>query len=43
MSLAVEQFDARSWRRTHWRLGGKIIATAPRSQTITGTVAEWEA
>ena len=31
------------WLRTHWRLGGTIIATAPRSQTMTGTVAEWEA
>jgi hypothetical protein len=30
------------WLRTHWRLGGTIIATAPRSQTMTGTVAEWE-
>ena len=30
------------WLRTHWRLGGRIIATAPRSQTMTGTVAEWE-
>ncbi len=31
------------WIRTHWRLGARIIATAPRSQTMTGTVAEWEA
>ncbi len=31
------------WLRTHWRLGGTIIATAPRSQTMTGTVPEWEA
>ena len=23
-------------------LGGQIIATAPRSQTMTGTVREWE-
>ena len=30
------------WLRTHWRLGGQIIATAPRSQTMTGTVREWE-
>jgi GNAT superfamily N-acetyltransferase len=30
------------WLRTHWRLGAKIIATAPRSQVMTGTVAEWE-
>ncbi len=31
------------WLRTHWRLGARIIATAPRSQAMTGTVAEWEA
>ena len=30
------------WIRTHWRLGARIIATAPRSQTMVGTVAEWE-
>jgi hypothetical protein len=30
------------WLRTHWRLGGRIIATAPASQTMTGTVSEWE-
>ncbi len=30
------------WVRTHWRLGARIIGTAPRSQTMTGTVAEWE-
>jgi GNAT superfamily N-acetyltransferase len=31
------------WLRTHWRLGARVVATAPRSQTMTGTVAEWEA
>ena len=31
------------WLRTHWRLGGRIVATAPRSQTMTGTVEEWQA
>ena len=31
------------WLRTHWRLGGRIIATAPRSQTMTGSVEEWQA
>jgi hypothetical protein len=31
------------WLRTHRRLGGQIIATAPHSQTMTGTVQEWEA
>ncbi len=31
------------WVRTHWRLGARIIATASRSQVMTGTVAEWEA
>ncbi len=30
------------WVRTHWRLGARTIAMAPRSQTMTGTVAEWE-
>jgi hypothetical protein len=30
------------WLRTHWRLGGKIIATAPSSQIMNGTVAQWE-
>lgn len=30
------------WLRTHWRLGGRIIATAPASQTMTGNVREWE-
>ena len=30
------------WLRTHWRLGGKIIGTAPHSQTMTGSVADWE-
>ncbi len=31
------------WVRTHWRLGARIIGTAPESQTMTGAVAEWEA
>ena len=30
------------WLRTHARLGARVIAPAPRSQTMTGTVAEWE-
>jgi GNAT superfamily N-acetyltransferase len=30
------------WLRTHWRLGARIIASEPRSQTMTGSVAEWE-
>lgn len=30
------------WVRTHWQLGAQIIATAPTSQTMTGTIAEWE-
>ncbi|WP_405062258.1 hypothetical protein OG474_11610 [Kribbella sp. NBC_01505] len=30
------------WLRTHVRLGATVLAAAPRSQTITGTVAEWE-
>lgn len=31
------------WLRTHWRLGARVIASAPRSQRMTGTPAEWEA
>jgi GNAT superfamily N-acetyltransferase len=30
------------WLKTHWRLGASMVATAPRSQTMTGTVADWE-
>lgn len=30
------------WLRTHQRLGATVVATAPRSQTMTGTIAEWE-
>ncbi|MFJ9817976.1 GNAT family N-acetyltransferase [Streptomyces sp. NPDC101151] len=30
------------WIRTHERLGASILAPAPASQTMTGTVAEWE-
>lgn len=30
------------WLRTHARLGARILAAAPASQTMTGTVAEWE-
>jgi len=30
------------WLRTHVRLGGTIIGTAPHSQVMTGNVAEWE-
>lgn len=30
------------WIRTHQRLGASILAPAPRSMLITGTVAEWE-
>ncbi|PRY36835.1 hypothetical protein [Umezawaea tangerina] len=30
------------WIRTHQRLGATILAPAPRSMTVTGTVAEWE-
>jgi hypothetical protein len=30
------------WLRTHARLGARILAGAPRSQTITGSVADWE-
>ncbi|AVT36208.1 hypothetical protein [Plantactinospora sp. BB1] len=30
------------WLRTHVRLGGRVVTTAPRSQVITGTVTEWQ-
>lgn len=30
------------WLRTHQRLGATILAVAPESQAMTGTVAEWE-
>jgi hypothetical protein len=30
------------WIRTHQRLGAAILAPAPRSMVITGTVAEWQ-
>ena len=30
------------WIRTHQRLGAGILAPAPRSMVITGTVPEWE-
>jgi hypothetical protein len=30
------------WIRTHQRMGARILAPAPRSMVITGTVAEWE-
>ena len=30
------------WPRTHVRVGGRIVTTAPYSQTMTGTVEQWE-
>ncbi len=30
------------WLRTHWRLGAGVVASAPRSQTMTGTVEQWQ-
>ena len=30
------------WLRLHVRMGARILTVAPRSQTMTGTVAEWE-
>jgi hypothetical protein len=30
------------WIRTHQRLGATILAPAPRSMFVTGTVAQWE-
>lgn len=31
------------WLRTHIRMGAHVLQVAPRSQVMTGTVAEWEA
>jgi hypothetical protein len=31
------------WIRLHCRLGARVLCTAPASQTMTGSVAEWEA
>ncbi|HEX4833315.1 MAG TPA: GNAT family N-acetyltransferase [Trebonia sp.] len=31
-----------AWIRTHQRLGASILAPAPRSMIVTGTVAQWE-
>jgi hypothetical protein len=30
------------WIRTHQRLGATILAPAPKSMTIVGTITEWE-
>lgn len=30
------------WLRSHIKVGGKIVSTAPHSQTMTGTVEQWE-
>lgn len=30
------------WVRGHWKLGARIIATTDHSQTMTGTVRQWE-
>ncbi|WP_370971512.1 hypothetical protein [Amycolatopsis sp. cg9] len=30
------------WVRTHQRLGAALIAPAPRSMVVTGTVNRWE-
>jgi GNAT superfamily N-acetyltransferase len=30
------------WIRTHQRMGARVLAPAPRSMEIAGTVAEWE-
>ena len=30
------------WLRLHLRIGGRVLATAPTSQTMTGTIAQWE-
>jgi hypothetical protein len=30
------------WLRVHWRMGAEMLAVAPRSMVVTGTVAEWQ-
>lgn len=35
-----EPFDP--WIRTHWKLGARPLAVAPRSLTVIGCVADWE-
>jgi GNAT superfamily N-acetyltransferase len=30
------------WLRVHWRLGARILKSAPRSMVIPGTVVQWE-
>lgn len=30
------------WLRTHSRMGARVLDLAPRSQVMTGTIAEWE-
>ncbi len=30
------------WLRTHWRLGGRVLAPEPHAMEIAGSVAEWE-
>jgi hypothetical protein len=30
------------WLRSHLRMGAAVLATAPHSQTMTGTVEEWQ-
>lgn len=30
------------WLRTHVRIGGRVLASAPHSQTMSGTVDQWE-
>lgn len=30
------------WMRVHWRLGAESLRVAPKTLTVTGTVAQWE-
>lgn len=30
------------WLRTHYKVGGKVLAIAPQSMIIKGTISEWE-
>jgi len=31
------------WLRVHWRLGARILRIATRANTVSATVAQWEA
>lgn len=43
--IAWQQSDGTpfdSWVRVHWGLGAKILALAPESMTVTGSLSQWQ-